>query len=235
MDNNTNHEVKAANAVPPKRRRGRPPASESAENSVRSQLINAAREVYAEQGYGGSSVERIIGLANVSRPTFYRLFKDRYEIIDIVVAEAHEQLRDQVTAAITADLVSQSGVMAMARASVDAYFAWCESLGSFVGSLYAEMHDFNSPASAHRKRIIDEFIELLHMEATKRGRLRLEPVFYDVLIRAVEHAGSTAFAPDPKPEAVIEKHRSAAARVLMAGLASSQDIQDLPGLETLEM
>lgn len=222
-------------AIPPKRRRGRPPASERTENNVRDQLITAARQVYAEQGYNGSSVERIIEQANVSRPTFYRLFKDRYDIIEIIVKAAHEQLREQVVSAITDEEVGKGGPLSMARAAVDAYFSWCEALGPLVGSLYSEMHDENSPAKKHRQRIIEEFVQLLHFEAEKRGRLQLEPVFYDVLIRAVEHAGSTAFSPDPKPNDAIAKHRAAAARVLMAGLAAVEDIDDVPALNTLAM
>lgn len=222
-------------AKPAKRRRGRPPASERAENGVKEQLIVAAREVYGDFGYNGSSVERIIERANVSRPTFYRLFKDRYDIIEIVVEQAHNQLRDHIVKAITDEQVGKGGPLVMAGAAVDAYFAWCEQLGSLVGSLYSEMHDENSPASRHRQRIIKEFVQLLHLEAEKRGRPQLEPVFYDVLIRAVEHAGSTAFSPDPKPEEVIAKHRAAAARVLMAGLAGADDVGDLPGLEALAM
>lgn len=234
-ENNTANSSANSNAhsqvKPIKRRRGRPPASESAEHDIREQIIVSAKEVYADNGYNGSSVERIIARANISRPTFYRIFKDRYEVIDIVVRQANEELFAAVQEAIATS--ESDGVVGMAKASVDAYFAWCEQRGAFVGVMYAEMHDSNSPASAHRKNNIEAFVALVHAKAQQAGRPKLNPMLYDVLVRAVEHTGSAAFSPDPKPDDVIEGYRNVAKRILIASLASPAEYEDIPSLEKL--
>ena len=69
-----------------KRGRGRPAATDPSGDDLRDLVISAATEVYAEQGYGGTSVQKILAVSGVSRPTFYRLFKDRHEVIEAIVA-----------------------------------------------------------------------------------------------------------------------------------------------------
>ena len=47
---------------------------------MRSAIVLAAREVLLENGYAGARVEDIIKRAGISRPTFYRHFKDKFEV-----------------------------------------------------------------------------------------------------------------------------------------------------------
>jgi AcrR family transcriptional regulator len=55
-------------------------ASDERTQETRSAIIAAAREVLLEKGYAAARVEDIINRASISRPTFYRYFKDKFEV-----------------------------------------------------------------------------------------------------------------------------------------------------------
>jgi AcrR family transcriptional regulator len=55
-------------------------ASDERTLETRAAIISAAREVLLEKGYAATRVEDIINRAGISRPTFYRHFKDKFEV-----------------------------------------------------------------------------------------------------------------------------------------------------------
>jgi len=57
----------------------------------RNAIVAAARQVFLENGYAATRVEDIIIRAGVSRPTFYRNFKDKFE----VAKACHGRARDE--------------------------------------------------------------------------------------------------------------------------------------------
>lgn len=71
--------------MPVKRKRGRPPAH-SAPGS-RDALLQTAARVFAERGYAGTSVDRIVAAAGLSKGTFYWHFASKEELFLTLVDE----------------------------------------------------------------------------------------------------------------------------------------------------
>jgi len=63
-----------------KRSEGANAASGERTLETRGAIIAAARDVLLEKGYAATRVEDIIQRAGISRPTFYRHFKDKFEV-----------------------------------------------------------------------------------------------------------------------------------------------------------
>jgi AcrR family transcriptional regulator len=81
---------------------GRTYAGESLHSRRRDQrarLIAAAREVFAEAGFGGASIEAIVAGARVSRTAFYRFFSDKEHCMLAVYEEAIGSLAERFAAA----------------------------------------------------------------------------------------------------------------------------------------
>ena len=213
-----------------KRGPGRPATAEPSGKELRELIIAAATRDYAEHGYHGTSVAHILVTSGISRPTFYRYFKNRREVLDIIIGRLNDLLRD-----IVADLtVGQDSLQGVITASIDAYFAWGNRIGPLVGPIYREIGDPESPASEHRLRIIGELIELFQTALVSIGRPRLDPLLYEALLHVVEHIGHTAFWPEKKSAAEIARHRLIISRVLIASLALPDDYEQLPPLEQLQ-
>jgi AcrR family transcriptional regulator len=62
----------------------------------RAAILAAAREVFAEQGYGAASVRDIIRRTDLASGTFYNYFPDKDAIFVALIAEAGEEARRRV-------------------------------------------------------------------------------------------------------------------------------------------
>jgi AcrR family transcriptional regulator len=79
----------ATSAAPPvKRGRGRPPHSAAVIENRRQQIIEAAYECFAEQGYHATGIADIAARLDIGHGTFYRYFDNKRDILDHVVDHA---------------------------------------------------------------------------------------------------------------------------------------------------
>jgi AcrR family transcriptional regulator len=76
----------ATSAEPPaKRGRGRPPHTAAAIERRRQQIIEAAYEIFADQGYHATGIADIAARLDIGHGTFYRYFDNKRDILDHVV------------------------------------------------------------------------------------------------------------------------------------------------------
>ncbi len=68
--------------------------------SQRTRILSAITELVSRDGYAGVTVAQIIGLAGVSRPTFYEQFPDREGCLLMALAPARRRLLGAVSAAV---------------------------------------------------------------------------------------------------------------------------------------
>ena len=65
----------------------------------RAAIIAAAREVFAEMGYGGASVRDVVRRTELASGTFYNYFPDKQSLFRAVLEESAVQVRARVQAA----------------------------------------------------------------------------------------------------------------------------------------
>jgi AcrR family transcriptional regulator len=76
---------------------------------TRQDILRAALKRFAHGGYAATSVQQIVGDAKVSKPTLYYYFKDKADLFQALVNEAHDERyrRMQEAAARTQDVRAQ--------------------------------------------------------------------------------------------------------------------------------
>jgi TetR/AcrR family transcriptional regulator len=132
--------------TPTTRSRGRPRRAQSLASDVRQQLLDATAQAFIARGYHGLSVELILSGAGISRPTFYKYFRNTDEAIDQVLARLNQELIEGMSQA-----VDQAGdARSTLEAALNYWRQWGRDLGPMLGALHAELHDRHSPASRHR-------------------------------------------------------------------------------------
>jgi AcrR family transcriptional regulator len=80
-----------------------PTRSDRRRERTRRQLLDAARELFAEQGVGETRIGQITERADVGAGSFYNHFSDKDEIVEAVLADATEhqgELVDELTAGV---------------------------------------------------------------------------------------------------------------------------------------
>jgi TetR/AcrR family transcriptional regulator len=197
-------------AAPEKRGKGRPPRTASETDAVRRQILQAAAIVFAEHGSHGLSVELITQACGISRPKFYRHFRNADEVLEQVLKEANDRLIDLLVTAIRAAVDPMQKV----EAGLMAWRAWGEQTGPVVRAIFAEMQDIHSPAYAHRQRVLKTMAVEMDQMATSLGRAPLDPLQVESFVIGVEYLGYRFhFGPEAPTEALWQRTRQAMLRL----------------------
>lgn len=70
--------------------------SERAKHERRQQIMAAAKQVFADAGYHGASINAIIERAQIARGTFYLYFESKAAVFDSILDHAMADLRDRI-------------------------------------------------------------------------------------------------------------------------------------------
>jgi AcrR family transcriptional regulator len=75
-----------------------PPAVETDRQKLerRRQILDAAKQVFAEAGYHGASINAIVERAEIARGTFYLYFESKSAVFDSILDEAMSELRARI-------------------------------------------------------------------------------------------------------------------------------------------
>ncbi len=217
----------ASNVSGATRGRGRPPRSHAEVALTRGVIKDAAARVFATHGYHGVSVELIAQEGGISRPTYYRYFKNTDEVIELILREANEALIEGVVTAMHQGL----GPLQKVEAALLAWRAWGEQTGPLLRAIFAEMHDPKSPAAAHRQRVLDVIGLELDRAMVAMGRAPLDPLRVGAFVIGVEYLGYRYhFGPEGPSEALWQRTRQAMLRLAIGMLGGPLEWGQAPQL-----
>lgn len=200
--------------------RGRPVNTAAQHQALRRSIIQATRAVFIQVGYHGLSVELILAQCGLSRPTFYKYFRNTDEAIDIVVREANEQLIDGMTQAVS----HAEGLFEQVDIALAAWRKWGDDMGPLLRPLFSELHDPRSPASRIRLRTLETIENKLVQAVVLAGMPSPSKILLQALINGVEFLGYRFQLETPKDEASWQQTRSAMLRMALGLLASEDQI-----------
>jgi AcrR family transcriptional regulator len=196
--------------------RGRPVKSAVQQEQLRRAIILATREVFIEVGYHGLSVELILAQCGLSRPTFYKYFRNTDEPIEIVLREANDQLINGMMQAVG----QADGLFEKVEIALSAWRKWGDDMGPLLRPLFSELHDVHSPAARNRLRTLEVIESNLVQAALQAGMAKPSKILIAALINGVEFLGYRFQLETPKDEASWQQTRAAMLRMAFGLLAS---------------
>jgi AcrR family transcriptional regulator len=66
-------------------------AKPTSSGETRQKILRAALKRFAHSGYSAASVQQIVAVAKVSKPTLYYYFRDKAALFQALVSEAHDE------------------------------------------------------------------------------------------------------------------------------------------------
>ncbi|MFP5411018.1 MAG: TetR/AcrR family transcriptional regulator [Gammaproteobacteria bacterium] len=231
----------AATATPKARppRRGRPPQDEATQQAVRRRLLDATRRAFTRAGYHALSVELILAEAGLSRPTFYKHFRNSDEPIRLVIREVNDDLIQRLSVAVASALAQPAragtgtghrDVYALIDGLVGVWRQWGTDLGPMLRPLFNELHDAHSPAAPERLRTHAILGDQLLALTTALGRQPASRLAIDALLQGVEYLGYRWQLDTSRDAASWRETRDAMLRLTLALLGGPEDWTQFPAI-----
>lgn len=165
--------------------RGRPKKSAEEQNQIRQTIIHATKIVYGRHGYHGMSVEEVLMVAKLSRPTFYKYFKNTDEVIHIIMREAH----DNLIATFSKVAVIDGTFIDKINALITGWFDWVESIDPMALVHLTEMNDPNSYASHYKNESQQTLTNFFNLYAPLFGMNPPSQLLIDLFFHSFEMLG----------------------------------------------
>jgi TetR/AcrR family transcriptional regulator len=207
----------------PTRRPGRPPQTEQETRLAREHILAATSTVFGERGYHGANVSRVIELARISRPSFYRHFRNIDDALQVVLGRTGRSIARSISQAVGA----VTGELPRLIAGIDAYLRWGEQNRALLRSLYAGAHDPANPVFALRPLLLGQLTDLLNTEVSRSGRAPLDEWTIDLFLNAMEYACYRLYLPDDRSAAAVAAARATMLRTALALLGRADDWRGL--------
>lgn len=211
-------------------RRGRPPQDEAAQQAVRRRLLDATRRAFTRVGYHALSVELILAEAGLSRPTFYKHFRNSDEPIRLVIREVNDDLINRLAGAVADTAPADGNVYALVDGLIGVWCQWGTDLGPMLRPLFNELHDAHSPAAPERLRTHEILGEQLLALTAALGRPPASRLAIDALLQGVEYLGYRWHLDTAGDAASWEETRDAMLRLTLALLGGPEDWTQFPAI-----
>ena len=137
----------------------------------RSQLIEVGRQLFAEKGFEGTTVEEIAATAGVSKPVLYEHFGGKEGLYAVVVDREIQALLGQMTAALTQE---KTHARALLEAAAMALLDYIETSTDGFRILVRDSPPGQSTGS-FASLISDIASQVEHILAAEFKRRRLDP------------------------------------------------------------
>jgi len=172
-----------------KRPRGRPPKTESQSVSIREVIVQAAREVCCESGVHNLTVEHILVKSGISRPTFYKFFNNKDEVLDHIQKEVNQSLINSIIRIFTEKVPNEVSL----ESAIDAYLQWGMEEGAIIGKLYQAMVGGYGILSKNRETTINILINNFQHALAASGLPQRDPLLLRAMVHAVENLCNPLF------------------------------------------
>jgi AcrR family transcriptional regulator len=196
----------------------RKPSAVSAETHAR--VLEGAAKAFGELGYANVRVEDILAAADISRPTFYKLYASKEQVFEALSARHHREILKLVQSAAE----EQQGGVARLFAIVDVFLRWRATLGPLGRVLDVEARTPGSSIADHRKGLMKRLGALAAKWLREEGRPAVDPVLVQSLIAATENVADALLGAGDADERTLLRAKQVALRIVAAALAGPEDI-----------
>ena len=146
-------------------------------------IIDAAVELFSQQGSQAVSISQICSLATISRPTFYRCFKDKEALIYALYQESVNQPVEEIMLrGLAARKVDEDWI----KAALDQLFDAIFDNARFAELVFMESNNPASPAYAIVNNAFEQFADAMEASMAKARRRKPSRVFLKSLMAACQ-------------------------------------------------
>jgi len=151
---------------------------------ARNMIMFGATRVFATKGFRSVSVEDLLEAGQVSRRTFYRLFKSKEDVALAMYTLGTSSLLEACRRAIT----SETDLLVQLERCIDIHLGNAKTMGRLVYVLGGEAQSLESPLNARRMEVHEALVAMFHEAEAAR---KVDPLFIRALVFALEQVVRT--------------------------------------------
>lgn len=183
-------------------------------SAVRMRLLDGAAVAFGRNGYAQTRVEDILDASGLSRPTFYKFFRNKDVAFNALAEMAVLSLLRGIKNAVGA----VSDPLAKLEKAADAFLRWRVATGPFGVVLDMETRRPGSYAASQRRMAIEALTAVFDAEVRNARQGGMDPLIYTGLIAALEAIGNTLLDRPHPSEEEIERCKQVMLRILIGSL-----------------
>ncbi len=204
-----------------RKRRRREPGVQLGEDVVRNMILFGASKVLAARGLRAASVEQILEAANISRRTFYLMFRSKEDVAMALYRLGTETLLDSCRRAVAAESDSLDQV----KRCIDIHLRNARDLGRLIFVLGGEAQRPESPLHARRMEVQNAIVAMLQPGVDAAADGPVDPLLLRGLVLALEAVTRMVLAEGDEgrrvDDASIARARGVMTRIASAALAGA--------------
>ncbi len=166
-------------------KRGRPKKTSNEVQNIKDTILQAIRVVFGQSGSPGLTVAKVIAQANISRPTFYKYFKNVEEPLNIIIKTANLKLVN----CIEVDAKNTSELIPLILLIIDNYLSWGVKEIDIMRSIRQELLAPTSIVAAHRQNTIESLHQIVKKTLNNNNKIFPDKIIFETLIMAGENIG----------------------------------------------
>jgi len=146
-------------------------------------LLKSALHVYTRRGYRRMTMENVIAHAGISRPTLYKYFRNKHELVAAALAQEVTLLQERM---LTSAESLDTSLYIISRARLEAYYYWCAEHRDLINQIYREIDDPESPAGKVREQFIGMLAQYWDITLRRYGLTPNDSLEIDGLLFVME-------------------------------------------------
>lgn len=198
----------------PAARRGAKKA-DSRTDALRDRVLRGAASAFGRLGYVATRVEDVVADAGVSRPTFYKFWTSKDDVLRALSDLHHRAIRDRLAQAMD----SSDDPLIQLERSIEGFLRWRAELGPVGRVLDLEARAPRARLSGHRKQMLEYVIAQLQRGLAATDGEPADPMLLRALIAAAEHVADELAAEPKTTERALQKAKAIVLRIYLGALA----------------
>lgn len=186
--------------------------------SIRTQILQGAVEAFGKRGFGATSVQHILKEAKISRRTFYRLFRNKKDVLHEIFETAGMMLIQSIRQAATLGKTPQEKL----ENCIDVYVRAPRAAGPILQVLQAESTRPGSKLAERRDQLIEEIIRVVDDQVRREVNEAVDPLVYRGVLAAMEAISNYVYTETDAGEEVIQRAKQAMVQIF-AGAVGPPD------------
>ena len=150
---------------------------------TRTQIILQSVAIFSQKGISSTTVQDLLLASDVSRRTFYKYFKDKFDVLESIYQLSINMFSKRLSEKID----SSESLEDLVEKTVEAYFSYHTSMGSMIRIMHEEACRQESPLNVRRKLDRETFVDVFLIKSKKHGGDLLSRMSYYTIFWSLEN------------------------------------------------